>query len=111
MSAASPGAVRLRIDPRSEGGHIAAVCIDRPEKLNALGAALFESFVEAIGEVGRDPGLRAVVVESAGARAFIGGADINEMAAIEGPVAARAFITRVHEACGAVRICPAPRAR
>jgi enoyl-CoA hydratase len=108
MSAASPGAVRLRLDPRAEGGHVAVARIDRPHKLNALGAALFDAFADAIDEAGRDAGLRAVVVESAGERSFIGGADIYEMASIDGPVAARAFITKVHEACAAVRACPAP---
>jgi enoyl-CoA hydratase/carnithine racemase len=52
MPAASPGAVRVRIEPRAGSGDIATVRIDRPEKLNALGAALFESFAHAIAELG-----------------------------------------------------------
>jgi enoyl-CoA hydratase/carnithine racemase len=47
-------------------------------------------------------------VTGAGERAFTGGADINEMAAIDGPDAARAFIGQVHAACHAVRAAPVP---
>ncbi len=49
-----------------------------------------------------------MVVTGAGERAFVGGADIREMALIDGPDAARNFITGVHRACAAVRACPVP---
>jgi enoyl-CoA hydratase/carnithine racemase len=52
--------------------------------------------------------LRAVVVTGAGAKAFIGGADIGAMAAIEDRNAAEDFIRLVHRCCTAVRDCPVP---
>ncbi len=54
------------------------------------------------------PGARVIVLRGAGERAFIGGADVNEMAALAGPAAARAFITRVHLACDAIRRAKLP---
>jgi enoyl-CoA hydratase len=89
-------------------GAVARVTIDRPAKLNAMGSALLRQLAARLAELGQDPELRAVVLTGAGERAFIGGADIREMAAIADPVAARAFIGAVHAACRAVRDLPVP---
>jgi enoyl-CoA hydratase/carnithine racemase len=97
-----------RIDVRSDARGIATVMIDNPARLNAMGAGLLDAFGRAVAALSDDPGLRAVVVTGAGERAFVGGADINEMARIDGPEAARTFITAVHRACAAVRACPVP---
>ncbi len=82
--------------------------IDNPARLNALNSALTEDFVGALTRLGEDADLRAVVVTGAGERAFVGGADINEMAAVTSPAEARAFITKVHACCAAVRALPVP---
>ncbi|KAJ5455404.1 hypothetical protein N7475_010525 [Penicillium sp. IBT 31633x] len=52
--------------------------------------------------------LLAVTLTGAGEKAFIGGADLTEMAALRNPTAARTFITHVHDACAALRRCPVP---
>jgi len=101
-------ATEPRIDVRPDARGVATVVIDNPARLNSLGSALLTQFVEAIDTLGQDPSLRAVVVTGAGERAFVGGADIREMARIDGPDAARAFIIGVHLACAAVRACPVP---
>jgi enoyl-CoA hydratase/carnithine racemase len=54
------------------------------------------------------PRLRAVVITGAGDRAFVGGADVNEMAELRSPEEARTFITHVRDCCAAVRDCPVP---
>ena len=54
-----------------------------------------------------EPVPRVLVLTGAGDKAFIGGAYIDEMAALD-EVSARAFITRVHRACDALRRFPAP---
>ncbi len=87
---------------------VAMVVIDNVSRLNALGSGLLADFAHAIAQLGDEPGLRAVVVTGAGERAFVGGADIREMAQIDGPDSARNFITGVHRACAAVRACPVP---
>jgi enoyl-CoA hydratase len=97
-----------RIDVRRDGRGVASVVIDNAARLNALGSNLLGEFVQAMGRLSEDPALRAVVVTGAGERAFVGGADIREMGEIDGPDAARNFITGVHRACAAVRACPVP---
>jgi len=52
--------------------------------------------------------LRAVVLTGDGPKAFIVGADINEMAAIDSADRARAFITLLHRCCDAIRTFPVP---
>ena len=97
-----------RIDVRRDARGVATVIIDNAARLNSLGSRLLRDFVEALALLSEDKGLRLVVVTGAGERAFVGGADIREMAEIDGPDAARAFITGVHKACAAVRASPVP---
>jgi enoyl-CoA hydratase/carnithine racemase len=104
---AGPGRIDIRIDDRP-AGRIATLAFDNPSKLNAVGADMMSDFVDAAARLAEDDALRAVVVTGAGERAFAGGVDIREMAAIEGPDAARAFITRVHHLCASVRAIPVP---
>ena len=49
----------------------------------------------AFAELGEDEALRAVVLTGAGDRAFIGGADLNELGGLCAD-SARLFITRLH---------------
>ena len=86
---------------------VATVTLQRAAKLNTLNSEALRALVAAIDGLAADPDLRAVVLRGEGERAFIGGADITEMAALD-PAAARGFITLVHEACAALRRCPAP---
>ncbi len=51
--------------------------------------------------------LRAVVLTGAASKAFVGGADINEMAELDAPKA-RDFITNLHRAINQVRMLPMP---
>ena len=104
MTIATAGRIEIRRDARG----VATVIIDNAARLNALGSSLLAAFAAAVAKLGEDPSLRAVVVTGAGDRAFVGGADIREMGEIDGPDAARAFITGVHLACAAVRACPVP---
>jgi enoyl-CoA hydratase/carnithine racemase len=107
MDSSSRKQIDVRIDDRPRG-RIAWVAIDNPARLNAMNAALMDEFVAVFADLARDEDLRAVVLTGAGERAFVGGADIDEMAALTGPEAARTFITRVHACCEAVRALPAP---
>ena len=107
MTATSEPTVLLDIEQRAPGARVARVTINHAAKLNTLNSSLMEDFVAAIESLGRDDTLRAVVVTGAGDKAFVGGADINEMAALDAG-SARAFITRVHRCCHAVRELPVP---
>ena len=97
-----PGAT-ARLDERG----VAVVTIDNTARLNALSTRVMETLIAAVEALERQPGLRAVVLRGAGERAFIGGADINEMAALDAQ-SARGFITLVHRSCDAIRRLPVP---
>ncbi len=96
----------LRIEQRG-GGKVAFVTIDNETKLNALSSPVMTDFVAKVEAAANDAQVRAVVVTGAGTRAFVGGADIGEMAGLDS-ARARAFITRVHGCCAVVRRCPVP---
>jgi enoyl-CoA hydratase/carnithine racemase len=93
---------------RSHDGQVAHVAVDHDAKLNTLNPALMEAFVETFATLGQDASLRAVVLTGAGPRAFIGGADIGVMAAVQDAAGGGAFIRLVHGCCRAVRDCPVP---
>ena len=101
----NPAGFRPSVDVQRTGETVRVV-IDRAAKANALGAAVLEALRSAFESLHADPP-SAVVITGAGDRAFAGGADLTELAALDERTAA-AFIAKVHRACDAVRRCPAP---
>lgn len=99
--------VQVRIESR-ERGRVAFVAVDNPAKLNSLTSEAMEAFVEAFHKLEGEPDLRAAVLTGAGDKAFIGGANIDEMAELSSPAAARAFIEKVHGCCQAIRDLAVP---
>jgi len=99
--------VTVARETRAEGGYVARITIDRAAKLNALDRTLMAEIIEAMTRLADDPALRLAVVTGAGGRAFIGGADIDELAALDAE-SARGFITAVHVCCDAFRHLPVP---
>jgi enoyl-CoA hydratase len=63
-------------------GAVAVVTINRPKVLNALNTQTISELRRAIEELDRDDGVRAIVLTGAGEKAFVAGADINELAAL-----------------------------
>jgi enoyl-CoA hydratase/carnithine racemase len=90
-----------------QGGRVALVTVDNARKLNCLTTPLIVALGEAFRKLAGDPALRAVILTGAGERAFIGGADLNELGAFCAD-SARLYITRLHQACKAIRSCPVP---
>jgi enoyl-CoA hydratase len=64
---------------------IGYVTVNRPEKLNALNRKTMEELHECFQDIKRDDEVRAIILTGAGERAFVGGADINELA-VQTPV-------------------------
>lgn len=101
------GRVDIRLDER-KGGVVAHMTIAHDAKLNTLNPPLMTEIAAAAeGLAGRDD-LLAVVLTGEGHRAFIGGADITVMGAIQDQDGARAFISQVHRTCRVFRDMPVP---
>ena len=99
--------VLVRREERPEAGYLAHLTIDNAGKLNSLNRRLMSEIVAAVEELTGDQRLRLAVVSGAGERAFIGGADIGEIAALD-HAGARSVITLVHRCCDAFRRLPVP---
>ena len=69
-------------------GTAAVLTINRPRVLNALDTATLDELRHAIVDLTHDAAVRAVVVTGAGEKAFVAGADINEIARLS-PAATR----------------------
>jgi enoyl-CoA hydratase len=66
----------------------AIVTINRPKVLNALNTQTLDELRRAILELKQDDGVRVVILTGAGEKAFVAGADINELA-VQTPTAGR----------------------
>lgn len=93
--------VQVAFESRA-GGRVARVTIDTPRRHNLLDRATLASLAGALRDAQSAAAARAVVIAGAGERTFIGGAHLDELAALD-PVSAREFITLVHDACAAAR--------
>lgn len=67
---------------------LARLTLNRPDKLNALSRALLLALDEAVARLESDDAIRAAILVGAGDKAFVAGADIAELAALD-PLAAR----------------------
>ena len=75
------------------GDRILVATIDRPEKLNALNSEVLAGLEVAFDRARTDPDVGVVVVTGSGAKAFVAGADIAELATMT-PVSGRAHALR-----------------
>jgi 2-(1,2-epoxy-1,2-dihydrophenyl)acetyl-CoA isomerase len=69
--------VEVHVNVSVEDG-VATIKLNRPEKMNAIGALTRKQLGEAIKQVERDDAIRVVVLTGAG-RAFCSGADVTEL--------------------------------
>src|SRR5579863_5630727 len=61
---------------------IALLTVNRPDKLNALSRAVVLELDDAFGRIAGEPAIRAAILTGAGEKAFVAGADINELAVL-----------------------------
>jgi enoyl-CoA hydratase len=59
---------------------VATLTVNRPDKLNALNATVIGELGQAAEVLAADPAVRGVILTGAGAKAFVAGADITELA-------------------------------
>jgi enoyl-CoA hydratase len=107
MSHPEESKIIVRLEQRDAGTRIGYITINNAHKLNTLHSGLMKDFVAVCEDLACDRDLRAAVVSGAGEKAFVGGADIDEMAELN-PDSARAFITLLHRCCEAIRGLPVP---
>jgi enoyl-CoA hydratase len=69
-------------------GPVATITINRPKVLNALNSQTLDELRHAVLDVQRDAAIRVVIVTGAGEKAFVAGADINELA-VQTPTSGR----------------------
>src|SRR4051794_3578194 len=84
---------------------IAQITVNRPDKLNALSGAVVVELRNAFERVANDAAVRAAIVTGAGEKAFVAGADINELAVLSAVEARETAIRgqqtfRLLETCG-----------
>jgi len=107
MSSHSNATIELTLDDHDERGCTARIVVDNQSRLNILNSELIRQLTSAIRSLAENERLRVLILTGAGDRAFIGGADINEMVGLD-QSSAREFISRLHEACVALRVLPVP---
>jgi enoyl-CoA hydratase/carnithine racemase len=76
-------------------------------RLNIIGSPAIAELCEALRALSGRPALRVLVLRGSGDQAFIGGADIGEMATLT-PATAATFIARLAGLCDAVAQVPVP---
>ena len=61
---------------------IFTITINRPDKLNALNAAVFTDLDKALDEIANNLEIKSAIITGAGPKAFVAGADITEFAGL-----------------------------
>jgi enoyl-CoA hydratase len=77
----------------ADANGIAVITVNRPDKLNALSGAVIADLRDAFERVQAEKEIRALILTGAGQKAFVAGADIQELASLSGSEA-RQFIMR-----------------
>jgi enoyl-CoA hydratase len=86
---------------------VATLTICNTGSMNILSSDVIADLICTLRTLRSDPAVRVLVLRGNGDKAFIGGADIKEMAKLTTSTA-RTFITGLHDLCEAVRDFPVP---
>lgn len=91
----------------SRDGAILRLTVNRPKALNAMNAVVLAGIATPLRAAATDRSIRAILIEGAGGKAFVAGADIREMTSY-GPREAEAVSQRTRDAYAAIEACPQP---
>ena len=91
----------------TEQDGIAKIVINRPDKLNALNRTVIDELSQAVSDLSKAGGPRAVILTGSGQRAFVAGADIAEMSTMT-PAQAKSFADAGHGLCRLIEEAPCP---
>ncbi|HSS23294.1 MAG TPA: enoyl-CoA hydratase [Mycobacterium sp.] len=88
-------------------GGLVTIELINSKSLNIVGSGAIDELTVAFRAISQDSDVRVVVLRGAGEKAFIGGADINEMVTLDRS-SAEVFIRKLAGMCEAIRACPVP---
>ncbi|KAM3417950.1 hypothetical protein BST61_g6162 [Cercospora zeina] len=110
--ASEPLSILCEVKEYRPGHHVATITLGDPEsKLNLMSSRLFDELTQHCRKLSQDPKLRAVVLTGhpdSKEPAFVGGAEMEEVRSLSTAEDAGAYVTKVHDACAAVRDLPVP---
>lgn len=86
---------------------VATLTIADAKSMNILSTPVILELTDALRRLAAHPDVRVIVLRGTGDKAFIGGADIHEMAELT-PPSGEAFISRLRDLCEAARQAPMP---
>lgn len=86
---------------------VVTLTITDARSMNILSSAVIADLTAALERLRNRADMRVLVIRGSGDKAFVGGADINEMAGLT-PESARRFISGLAGLCDAVRRIPVP---
>jgi enoyl-CoA hydratase/carnithine racemase len=89
-------------------GDVVRVAFNRPERRNAITAAMYERIGSLLADLHGDQAVRALVLESASDGAFIAGSDISQFAAFSGADDGVAYERRVGRVLDQLEDLPMP---
>ncbi len=104
MSSATPQFENLKFEKKNQ---IAYITVARPKVLNALNSATIAELNQAFSMVRDDDDLRVAILTGEGEKAFIAGADINELAT-QGPVQGKEYAQRGQAVLDLIESCGKP---
>ncbi|MFP6709032.1 MAG: enoyl-CoA hydratase-related protein [Alphaproteobacteria bacterium] len=87
----------------TKSGEIAEIVLNRPDKLNALNAEVWQGIIDLFGLAGADDDVKVVILRSSAPRAFAAGADISEFPIVHATAAsAGAYHDKIRTAYDAI---------
>jgi enoyl-CoA hydratase len=92
----------------SRDGGIARVTLNRPQARNALTFAMYERLADICAQVSGDRGIRVMIIEGAGDKAFAAGTDIGQFRSLETAEDAIAYETRMDRVLTVLETCRVP---
>ena len=91
----------------SDNEGIRTITIDRPKVLNALNAQTIEELRRAFNDARDDAAVRVIILTGSGEKAFVAGADINELAQMT-PITGKQTAERGQRVFLSIERCPKP---
>ena len=99
VAAREAGGWQLSNVTRKTMGDVAVLTIKRPKVLNAINATVQAELREKFAEAENDPAITGTVLTGFGVKAFVSGADINDLAACKTPEAGYEVSQNFQQVC------------